>query len=298
MKSKLFALLAAALAMAFLLAACSDKNENQLTEGDPEDPNFQSARMITNGIIDSLFLEAEMASDFINFDGTEPMNTTEDSLLITFDEATCWWAIYLSTDTTNVSLLFIDSVKFHDADGCQQFPDSLTTTEIEYRAFLDINVVSDSGSLIASASDHLLLEGIQEDTCVINAGVARNLDLAVNLTELSYDYDGALDDIRFLTPELMYEENPRPVAGTMILSLTIYGSSQQGSVSHHWIVTVTFGPTGYHARAESGENYWEWDVTYVTRYNLKLFFWPVGLQPAFFIVVLGEFHLSSRFYKI
>jgi hypothetical protein len=185
--------------------------------------------------------------------------------LITFDEVTCWWHLYLdlSSDTTNSSLLFVDSLKFQDSEGCQQFPDSLTTTSIEYRAFLDISIVADSGTFIGTANENLLLEGIQEDTCVLIATAESNLEVTSSLYEFAYDYSGVLDDIKFLTLDLMYEENPRPVAGTMYLNLTVYGSNQQGSGNWTWSVIITFNEGGYHARAESGENYWEWDVTYV-----------------------------------
>jgi len=248
----------------FLIAGCSDSaTESDLTEGDPEDPNFQTARAITDDIVDTLFMAADAASDFIGFDGSAPMQAC-DSLLITFDEETCWWHIYLGADSTNASLIFVDSVKFQDAEECQQFPDSLTTTSIEYRAYLDINVVNDSGTFIATANENLLLEGIQEDTCVLNATSASNLELASSLYEIAYDYSGALEDIKFLTLELMYEEDPRPVSGSLALNLTIYGSSQQGSMAFNWSITITFNETGYHARAVSGENYWEWDVTYIT----------------------------------
>jgi hypothetical protein len=264
MKKIAFLLFSLFTALALVFVACSDNaTEPELTEGDYQDPNYQTARMITESIVDTLFMEADAASDFINFDGSEPMQAS-DSLLITFDEETCWWHIYVGADTTNASLLFVDSLKFQDAEGCQMFPDSFTTTSIEYRAYLDIDLISDSATIVATANENLLLEGIQDDTCVINATAASNLELASSLYEISYDYSGALDDIKFLTLELMNEEDPRPVAGTMILNLIIFGSNQQGSGSWNWAVIITFNEGGYHARAESGENYWEWDVTYVT----------------------------------
>lgn len=264
MRTKLFTLVAVIMALSLLFIACSDKSENNLTQGDPQDQNFQTAKTYTELVVDSLFIEAAAASNFINFDGSQPMSPTAESLLITFDETTCWWHIYISSDTTNTSLLFVDSLKFQDIDGCQQFPDSLTTTEIEYRALLTMSVVTDSAYISGSANDDMLIQGIQEDTCVINAGLNRNLEMALSTYQFSYDYTGAINNVKFMTQDLMYGLNPRPVSGTLILNLTIYGLSQQGSGGISWFVTVTFNETGYHARAESGENYWEWDVTYVT----------------------------------
>ncbi|UCE66569.1 MAG: hypothetical protein JSU85_00720 [Candidatus Zixiibacteriota bacterium] len=264
MKKRIFFLFLIVLGIALVFSACSDNaTESELTEGDYDDLNYETARATADSIVVAFFQEADEASDFIGFDGSAPMSPAAESLLITFDELSCWWHIYVGADTTNGSLIFVDSVKFQDAEGCQMFPDSLTTTSIEYRAYLDINVVSDTGSLVATANENLLLEGIQEDTCVINATAESNAEVALGLYEAAYDYSGALDDIKFLTEELMYEEEPRPVSGTLALNLTIYGSSQQGSITFNWSIIITFNETGYHARAESGENYWEWDVTYI-----------------------------------
>jgi len=266
MKSRFFGLFALLLALTFAFIACSDNStDNNLTEGDYNDPNYERAQATTENIVNSFFEDADATSDYIGFNGSEPMQAC-DSLLITFDQETCWWHLYLDlgSDTSNSGMLIVDSVKFQDAQGCQQFPDSFTTTSIEYRALLDIDIVADSGTFMENASENILLEGIQEDTCVINATAVCEMDIIANLYELAYDYEGAMDDIKFLTQELMYEENPRPVAGTLYLDLTIYGSNQQGSGSWHWSITITFGEGGYHARAESGENYWEWDFTYVS----------------------------------
>jgi len=34
------------------------------------------------------------------------------------------------------------------------------------------------------------------------------------------------------------------------------------SGTYDWTLTLTFSETGYHARMESGDNYWEWDGTW------------------------------------
>jgi hypothetical protein len=105
MKSRLFLILAIILAASVSFIACSDNStEPELTEGDYDDPNYQTARLITDSVVDTVIMEADAASDFIGFDGSEPMRTAGDSLLIAFDELTCWWHLYLSADTTNSSL--------------------------------------------------------------------------------------------------------------------------------------------------------------------------------------------------
>ncbi len=250
-----------ALSFAFIALACSDNaTDNNLTEGEPNDPSFLAAQDISDGFVDSLFITTGTAFGFIDFDGTAPMNAPADTFLVVFDSSSCWWSLNWSIDTT---IIFSDSVKFQDANGCQQFPDSLTTTEIEYRAYLDINIVSDSGSITATASNNLALAGIQEDTTIINATTAMEADYNHPIYQLAYNYSGTLNDIGFLTSELREENEPKPLSGTLTLALTIFGTSPDGSGGVNWSVTITFNPNGYHGRAESGGNFWEWDVSYI-----------------------------------
>ena len=119
MKKTVFCLFSLFTALVLVFAACSDNaTEPELTEGDYQDTNYQTARYFTELIVDSLFMSADAASDFIGFDGSAPMSPAAESLLITFDEETCWWHIYFGADTTDASMIFVDSVKFQDAEHC------------------------------------------------------------------------------------------------------------------------------------------------------------------------------------
>ena len=249
----------------FMIAGCSDSaTESELTEGNPDDPNFQIARTMTDGIVDSLFNSSETAFGFLNFDGTAPSSVANDTLYVVFHESSCWWEIYFSIDSLNNWLVLIDSLQFRNAEGCQQFPDSLTTTEIEYRIYFDMSVSDDSASIDATGHQIFSLEGIQDDTVVVNATTQNNMDLAMGLLDILYEYDAVLTGLKFLALDLEEETEPRPVSGSLSLSLSVVSSSPNASGSINWSITITFNPTGYHARAESGENYWEWDVTYIT----------------------------------
>ena len=64
MRIRLFALVAVLSALCLFFVTCSDNStENNLTEGDPQDPNFQMAQSVTEGIVDSLFRLADATSD-------------------------------------------------------------------------------------------------------------------------------------------------------------------------------------------------------------------------------------------
>jgi hypothetical protein len=141
-------------------------------------------------------------------------------------------------------------------------PDSLTTTQIEYRAYLDMSVIADSGSVILGAEEEALVTGIQSDFVVLNASNSTNMHLVMGLISLTVDYEGSITDLTFSHADLHGEGPVYPLSGSASVAMTIEGSSQQGSGSGSWSIDVTFYEDHYHARAESGTNYWEWDVYY------------------------------------
>jgi hypothetical protein len=259
------ALFAAALVTLILVGACSDKStEPAMTEGDPNSSEFVMARNYTEAFVDSIFNDVDMAMGFLTFDGSTPMRVSDDTVYIVFDESTCWWEIYASYDSGATYLIFVDSVRFADANGCQQFPDSLTTTELEFRADFDIHLAGDSGSISSDASRNLLVTGIQSDQVVFNGDEGNLLGLVMGQSSLTVDYDGSLTDLTFWSDDLRGNENPHPISGTLAMSMTITSVTPNGSAIVDWSIVITFGPDGYHARAESGNNYWEWDGVYDT----------------------------------
>ena len=243
--------------------ACSDSStDSNLTEGDPEDPDFIQAKGLADAYVDTLFSSFEMVFGYMSFDGSEPLSAVGDSLNINYDLETCWWEIYASSDSTDYSLVFIDSVKFDDGTGCQMLPDSLTTTQIEYRAYLDLSAFADSDSLVVDAEEEALVTGIQSDQVVVNAANSTYMDLVLGLLSMTVDYEGTIADLTFNREDLEGEAPIYPLSGSASVAMTIEGSTQEGSGSGTWSVYVTFYEEHYHARAESGDNYWEWDVYY------------------------------------
>ena len=260
--AKLLILLLLGVFVAFI--ACSDNStDSDLTEGDPDDPNFLMAQGLVEGFVDSTFNSMMFASEYLYFEGNGPLQATSDSMHIIFDSETCWWEIYISyDDTTGFGFTFIDSVKFQDVAGCQQFPDSTTTTQIEYRAYADVFASADSGSIDAALSESMLMTGIQSDLVVINA--SGSADIGMDYGQISYiiAYDGTVIDITFYRDDLMGDGEAYPISGSMALAMNVDTTTPNGSASISWTMDITFYEDHYHVRAESGDNYWEWDVYY------------------------------------
>ncbi len=244
--------------------ACSDNStDSDLTEGDPDDPDFIQAKGLADAYVDTLFSSFEMVFGYMSFDGSEPLSAVGDSLNINYDLETCWWEIYASyDDTTGFGFTFVDSVKFQDVAGCQQFPDSTTTTQIEYRAYANIFASADSGSIDAVLIESMLMTGIQSDLVVINA--SGSADIGMDYGQISYDidYDGTVTDLRFIRDDLIGDNEAYPLSGSMALAMNVDTTTPNGSASVSWTMDITFYEDYYHVRAESGDNYWEWDVYY------------------------------------
>jgi len=202
----------------------------------------------------------------MSFDGTSPLNVTADSANVNYDPQTCWWEIYLSADTTGSSLLFIDSVTFSENGNCQMFPDSTTTTDFEYRALAQFNLTADSGSVGFEAHENVTISGIQSDQIVVGGTNSSQINLSViaDTSQLSFDYNysGSATSVAFNRADLESDTTAHPISGGLNLGLNMALSGPNGTASTTWTITVTFFVDHYHAYAESGDNFWEWDYYY------------------------------------
>lgn len=251
-------------ATGLLVLSCSDSNKK--TQGDPNDTAYLQAQGLTDAYVDSLIQAFGFASGYVYFDGTEPLRATSDSLNINFDQGTCWWEIYASSDTNGLSTLFIDSLTFQDIDGCQMLPDSGTTTQIEYRAMLDFSAVMDSGSATATASQDMLITGIQAPVVFFNSAGAAQVSFVFGVIPdqsiLYYSYNGLSTDVAFDRDSLFYGQQAYPLSGNINLSMVLDLTSPQGNIHSAWTYDITLYTDHYHVYAESGDNYWEWDHQY------------------------------------
>ena len=268
MNKKILLIVFAVLFAFMAILACSDNaaTDPVKTEGNPEDPNYIQAKAMTEAYVDSLFNTYNTASGYIAFDGNGPLSPMADSASVVYDPQMCWWQVYASSDTTGYSFLLIDSVKFDDGTGCQMFPDSATTTSIEYRVILDLTADADSGYINMAFDQSVLLAGIQSDLVTLNSNGAADFGLGFILDQgtidFGYAYNGEVRDLVFNRDELMADSVAHPLSGEMDLAASMDIGSINGSTHTNWAITVTFDPEYYHAYAESGDNYWEWDHYY------------------------------------
>ena len=259
--SKLLLVLSLLAFAAFI--SCSNGTDSNKTEGDPEDPNFQMAQGLVESYVDSTFNAARYGTSYLTFDGSGPLNAVEDTINIVFDDMTCWWEVYVAySDTNGLSYTFTDSVKFQDASGCQQFPDTATTTEIEFRAHADGGLIADSVTMNAVLMHNMLITGIQADYVVINTSGSEDLNMTYGQVLYNVDYDGTVNDLTFLRDDLVEGVQAYPLSGTMFLTLSVSTVWPNGSSNINWTANVTFYEDHYHVHLESGDNYWEWDVYY------------------------------------
>jgi hypothetical protein len=247
-----------------LFIGCSDNStEPALTEGDYNDPSYQQAQPMVDSLVVATFENlGESFNEYLYFDGNTPASVADTAYLV-YDEETCWWHIYVSIDSAENHIIVSDSVWFSSVEACQQFPDSLTTNELDVRAYVDLYLTEDTTTISSDAYRNFHAVGLQNDIVTLNASESNESSIVNGLSSVSIDYEGSLIDLTFLRGDV-YEEatDPYPLSGTLTMSMLLTVETPENSMTISWSVTITFGPDGYHARAESGDNYWEWDGTY------------------------------------
>jgi len=247
-----------------LFIGCSDNStDSVLTEGQYDDPNYIQARPMVDSLVVASFENlGDGFGEYLFFDGNTPAGAADTAYVI-FDDETCWWQIYVSIDSADNHMIISDSVRFSSIDGCQQFPDSLTTNELEVRDFIDLYLTMDTLTIASLAHRNFHAVGLQNDIVTLNASEANESSVVNGQSSITIDYNGALIDVTFLRADIYEETNdPYPLSGTLTMSMVLTIATPESNVTISWSVTITFGPDGYHARAESGDNYWEWDGTY------------------------------------
>jgi hypothetical protein len=255
------------MASGLIFSACSDdKNANPpLTEGDPNDPNYIQAQLAAEAFVAIMTEQTSNGFGYLSWDGSPmPPKTAYDSSSAIYYESTGWWVIYWhSDDTTGSDLTYMDSVRFRGPEGqYQMFPDSLTTEDLEYRRDFSLDIVTDTSSLLTDISDNLQINDIQTDQVVLHGNTGADIVSDYPQIDLTLNYDAALTSVTFNRYDLENEPEPHPVSGSVALALHVLSVTPQGSGSGDWAITVTFFVDHYHARFESGGNYWEWDGQY------------------------------------
>jgi hypothetical protein len=153
----------------------------------------------------------------------------------------------------------MDSVRFEEGDSCTMFPDSLSTTGIDYRGAFSVSLGSDTLYLDADFVNHLHITGIQSEQVFFNG--LSTADIAFPTAEFSYSASD--NNVTFNRVDLEMEPHPHPVDGSISMALMVHAVTPQGSAEVNWTIDITFYMDHYHVHFESGNNYWDWDGTYI-----------------------------------
>jgi hypothetical protein len=264
MKKALPFIVFAILGAVLLIGGCSDSTKPAKTPGSENDASYQTAQAFAKEFVDSLPLFASDGFSYMDFDGTKIANVLSDSASINYDGATKWWVIYFHHDSTYANLTARDSVRFEQGDSCTMFPDSLNTTGIDYRATLDISLGGDTVNVSADFGNGMHITGIQSEQVNFDgpSSAAILTQLGVN-SSIECVYSAALNNVVFNCIDLETEIHPHPVDGTIAMAMMVHTVAPQGSAEVNWTIDITFYADHYHVHFESGDNYWDWDGTYI-----------------------------------
>jgi len=266
MRKHIIWLFLVSLVLIITLSACSkDSTSSDPTEGDPNDPTYLQARAASEAMVDTILGGIDYAIGMREFDGSGPMVARPaDTLFMTMYED-FWWEIRLEMEGEGGSMVASDSFRFEIAeDDYQDLPDS-TTNAYEYRSKFEIETANGDTTASAYAYETLRLDGLTEQELLITGSSSQEIAITMGSVEASMSNSGGLADIVFIMADLDDEIDDHPQSGVLTLSAAINSSQAIGNLPalhFEWTLTVTFDEDGYHARLESGDNYWEWDESW------------------------------------
>ncbi len=254
----------AVLSAILLFGACSKSTKPAKTQGADNDPNYQLAQTFVGEFVDSLSAFAVDGFSYTDFDGTKALDVSSDSASINYDADTKWWVVYVHHDSTYLDLTAMDSVRFEEGDSCTMFPDSLSTTGIDYRGAFSVYAGGDTFYLDADFVNRLHITGIQSEQVVFNGLSSADISYQFGVDgSLEYTYSATGNSVTFNRSDLETEPHPHPIDGNIAMALMVHAVTPQGSADVNWTIDITFYIDHYHVHFESGDNYWDWDGTYI-----------------------------------
>lgn len=248
------------LALGFVGCSKNSSQPTGLTPGDDSDQTFLKAQATTDDFSEQYIESMNEALNYIYFSGS--LLRPADTSFITYDDETSWWVVVVDRldDSTFVPFYLVDSVRFSAGVNYQQYPDETTTT-IDYRYWADFHPEAGQDTALDIYShDECLLDGFTGDTIVVNGSTDYSVEGSIGNVEVEYSLTGEAEDVKYLRM-LINDDGTHPIAGRLSLTVTIHTSGELGdfpATNATWSLVLTFDDEGYHARLESGQNYWEW----------------------------------------
>jgi hypothetical protein len=245
-------------AVLVVFSGCSDNStepESNLTDAERD-----SIALAMQGSVDlmvaAIFYQMSgSGSEYLGGGLGGLLRPTDDT---TYNPASYWWVLQFEDSTTfqsgdNVYTQItsqIDSVRFSNQSGHQQFPDG-TTNGLELRTYGDENLVSASYSW--DLAYRMLSEyAINEDTAIIDCDYDYIYNYVMGEFSMGYLYDCTCTDVKFIENE--YEEyESHPIDGALSMSLGYAaeggypGDGEFPATDLEFAIDMTFTETGYSA---------------------------------------------------
>ena len=250
--------------LVIILSGCSkDKKVNPgRSEGDYQNQSYLEAKNYATIYLDSMITGITDGFALRTFDGASPLKALSDSASIVYDSSSFWWAIYSNSINGDTNAVHSDSIRFELGDLFSRLPDSFATTGIDNRVKTAFNITLDTSSYASEFTRDVHLTGIQGDQVTIKIVSSAHVDLLLGQSAYGQTYTDSMTNIIFNKSDLENELVPNPISGSMALGMLINASTSDGTSNVAWTITITFRVDGYDAHAESGNNYWDWQVNY------------------------------------
>lgn len=244
------------------MSTCSDKSTlSYTTEGDYQDGSFVQVRGLITEFTDSLLVEMNVAFGHLNMDRYGPPVLLADSVSVTYDPETCWWELYVDADAGDTSFVYVDSLRFMDDSGCQQYPVS-TITQYDYRTFADLLISNGQETSHVRGSGQFAMSGFQSDYIVVDYDAVLQTSMSFDFEGLDVDYEAADGDLEYVQDSLYSSGADFPVSGRIPVTMELKSFSRDSSLTRYWSFIITFNEEYYSVYAESGGYYWGWEVYY------------------------------------
>lgn len=270
--------------MAISMFGCSDKSSSPKTKtpGDANSQDFLTIKTtVSDELIPGMLDGLNEGIGLLGFDGGRIQNTNDTSYY-DFNDTTYWWRYVDQSEEEGEGYYYsnaeIDSFRFEEGSGYQLYPDSGTTTGLDTRQHFDGESVTAVETTQTSADIIYHYTGLAGDVMTIAGSSDISFDMAIDSLTMSYAFGGDFSNVTIPIANLDPDSsNNHPTSGGMQTS--IHYSSESSSPNYHsgsfdWTLTLTFSETGYHARVESGDYYWEWDGTWDETLAANSKFWP------------------------
>ena len=263
---------------------CGDDSSSPKTKtpGDAHDQTFLAIQSsIEEDLLPGMLTSLNDGISLLDFSGG-PIAKANDTSYYDFNHDSYWWRyidIYNQDgEGYHYGYSQADSFRFAEGSQYQQFPDSGSTTSLESRQHLDSESYNPSDSSETHVGVLYHYTGLAGDTMTIAGSSDVSFGFATDSLNYDYAFGGNFDDVTIPIANIdPNSDNNHPTGGGLGMTInyevqSLYPNYPNGS--YDWSLTMTFSETGYHARIESGDNYWEWDGTWDSALAAHGKFWP------------------------